>query len=82
MTKAISDLNDEQLGFIHAEFGVAKEQLFSMSDSEIYDAIYDKCCVIEEVETVATLADDSELSERGRIAAEIVTVLGGAIEDN
>lgn len=82
MTKAVLNLNDEQLCFIQSEFGIGNEQLFDMSDSEIYNTVYDQCCVIEEVETVATLDDGSELSDRGRIAADIVTVLGDAIEDD
>lgn len=81
MTKAVLNLSEEQLDFVCSEFNIDKEQLLSMTDDEIYDNIYDPCCIIEEVEIVATLDDDSELSQRGALASSIVTVLGEAIDE-
>lgn len=81
MKQVISNLSEEQNKFIQTEFNISEEELKSMTDDEIYERIYDPCCVIEEVETVATIDDDSELSDRGRIASDIVTLLGETIED-
>lgn len=79
MTKKVKELSKEQLDFIRAEFGFNEEQLQAMSSDELYDKVYDPCCAIEEVEIVATLDDDSELSANGRLASEIVTILGEAL---
>lgn len=81
MKQVISNLSEEQNRFIQTEFNISEEELKNMTDDEIYERIYDPCCVVEEVETVATIDDDSELSDRGRIASDIVTLLGETIED-
>lgn len=77
MTEAVSKLNKEQLAFIQSEFGIDKEQLEAMSEDELYDEVYDKCCDIE-VETTCE-AGDKELSERGKIAESLVTLLGNTL---
>ena len=79
MIEAAPELTKEQIDFIAREFGIDEEALKQLDDDAIYDKVYDPCCVIEEVETVATLDDDSDLSERGRIAESIVTLLGNTI---
>lgn len=82
MIELLQDLTQEQIALICAECGITVEELFSMTEDELYTKVYDTCCIIEEIETVATLDDGSELSSRGRIAADIVTILGEAIADD
>ncbi len=79
MKEVIKNLSQKQLDFIHSELGYDKEHLDAMSEDEFYDNVYDKCCDIE-VETTCE-AGDGELSERGKIAESLVTVLGNSIED-
>ena len=57
--------------FIEREFGKNQEQVAALTDDELYD-LADDCFVIEEEETVAA-GEDGELSERGELAASIVT---------
>lgn len=81
MKEVVKKLAEEQVAFIESEFGISRAELEAMSEDDLYDRVYDPACVIEEVETVATIDDDSDLSERGKIASELVTVLGNAIEE-
>lgn len=62
---------EEEYNFIVEEFGYSKEQVDGLGADELYD-LADDCFIIEEEETVAA-GDDGELSERGEIAAGIVT---------
>ena len=73
MEEAIKTLDDGQFEFIKKEFGVEKDAVLSMSESEI-DDLYEKICDIEVHEAVA--AGNDPVSERGEIAASIVTILG------
>jgi hypothetical protein len=77
--EAIQYLTDEQLAFIEKEFGFNEQALLAMDEDSLYDKVYDECCAIEEIETVA--ADDShaDLSKRGELAADIVTILGNTL---
>ncbi len=79
MTEAVSELNKEQVDFIARELGISEDALKQLDEDALYEKVYDPCCVIEEVETVATLDDGSKLSDKGRIAAGIVTLLGDTI---
>ena len=80
MINAVKEMNKQQIEFIEKEFGIDSDSLTVLDEDKIYEKIYDPCCVIEEVETVATLDDNTELSERGKIASEIVTLLGNEID--
>jgi hypothetical protein len=76
MKGTLSNLSKKQLDFIFDEFKIDKDFLESMSEDELNN-LYDDVCDIEVDETLK--ADDSELSERGKTAVEIVTIMGEAI---
>lgn len=69
-------LSKEQLDFIQSEFGHDVDALGVLEDDDI-DSLYDKLCDIEVEETMA--AGDGELSDRGKMAADIVTVIGNEL---
>ena len=60
----------KEYAWIEAEFGYTRAQVDRLRPEELSDLAND-CFVIEEVETVA--AGEGDLSERGEIAAGIVT---------
>ena len=70
-------LNPEQLDFIAEEFSMTQKQLSGLSD-EALDEIYENLGDIEVEETMDADETGADLSERGRIASEIVTVWGNA----
>ena len=80
MSEVLQYLTDEQKLFLKSELGFDEQALSSMNDDELYDKVYDPLCVIEEVETVAAEMNVRALSDRGRIAADIVTTLGNALD--
>ena len=69
-------LSKEQLDFIQSEVGQDVDALGVLEDDDI-DSLYDKLCDIEVEETMA--AGDGELSDRGKMAADIVTVIGNEL---
>lgn len=75
--KAVEDaLSKEQLDFIQTEFGHDPDALGVLEDDDI-DRLYDRLCDIEVEETMA--AGDGELSERGKMAESIVSVIGNEL---
>ncbi len=83
MKGAIQYLTEEQLDFIEREFGFSKEALFSLDEDSIYDDVYDKCCDIEIEETIDALdRENEEITDRGRIASDIVTLLGNTLMED
>lgn len=75
--KAVEDaLSKEQLDFIQTEFGHDPDALGVLEDDDI-DNLYDRLCDIEVEETMA--AGDGELSERGKMAESIVSVIGNEL---
>lgn len=72
----VAVLSDVQFDFIEDELGFNKAAIQSMDDDSISD-MYDNICDIEVEETIS--AGDNELSERGKIAAGIVTLIGNEI---
>lgn len=75
--KAVEDaLSKEQLDFIQTEFGHDPDALGVLEDDDI-DRLYDRLCDIEIEETMA--AGDGELSERGKMAESIVSVIGNEL---
>lgn len=76
MLKYFELLNDEQLDFIANEFGILKENIFSIN-SIAADSLYDEIGLIEADEVI--LANGGPLSRRGKLATSIVTVLGNAL---
>ena len=79
MIEVVKNLTKEQLDFIVNEFGIGFKPLLALNEDELYDKVYDPCCVIEEIETVQTLDDNSNISDRGQTASELVTLLGNTI---
>lgn len=73
---AIKTLDEDQFVFLSKEINTSKENLFEMSEDELQD-VFDKVCDIEIEE--ACDADD-EITERGKMAADIVTVISNAIQ--
>ena len=71
--KALNVLNPSQLEFIKEETGVDEEDIKKMTDDEFAE-LYDQIADIE-IEEVCS-AGDEEISERGNIAADIVTAVG------
>lgn len=76
MKKAFESLSQEQFDFIEKEIGKTHENVAAMTESEISD-LYDAICDIEVEMTID--AGDGELSERGKIAESIVTIVGNSI---
>ena len=70
--KALNVLNPSQLEFIKEETDV-DEDIKKMTDDEFAE-LYDQIADIE-IEEVCS-AEDEEVSERGNIAADIVTAVG------
>lgn len=71
-------LSQTQLDFIEQEFGYTKEAVAAMSDDEI-DELYDQIADIEVDETVDADRDGRDLTERGKTAEGIVTVIGNEL---
>lgn len=77
MKEAIKNLTEEQLKFISEECSVKSEELYAMSDEELYDKVYEKMCDIE-IDTIPA-DDEDEESERCKMASDIVTLLGNSL---
>lgn len=71
-------LSQTQLDFIEQEFGYTKKAIAAMSDDEI-DELYDQIADIEVDETVDADRDGRDLTERGKTAEGIVTVIGNEL---
>lgn len=71
-------LSQTQLDFIEQEFGYTKEAIAAMSDDEI-DELYDQIADIEVDETADADRDGRDLTERGKTAEGIVTVIGNEL---
>lgn len=71
-------LSQTQLDFIKQEFGYTKEAVEDMSDEEI-DELYDQIANIEVDETVDADRNGCDLTERGKTAEGIVTVIGNEL---
>lgn len=71
-------LSQTQLDFIEQEFGYTKEAIAAMSEDEI-DELYDQIADIEVDETVDADRDGRDLTERGKTAEGIVTVIGNEL---
>jgi len=69
-------LSQSQLDFIKEEFGHDPKAIGSMSDDEI-DYLYERIADIEIDETIS--AGEGKLSDRGRMAESIVTLVGNEL---
>lgn len=82
-SKVLKELGVSQLGFIEEELSYSKDDIASMSDDEVAK-LYDRIADIE-VEEVCKAEGTKNVSERGNMAADIVTVIGNelyAIEED
>lgn len=71
-------LSQTQLEFIKEELGNDKDAIRNMGDDEI-DQMYDRICDIEIDETVDADREGRDLTERGKTAEGIVTVIGNEL---
>lgn len=69
-------LNEAQINFIQSEFGHDPDAMSALSDED-FEKLYDRLGDIEAEETMA--ADDGELSDRGKMAESIVTLIGNEL---
>lgn len=75
--KKVADLlDDSQLDFVQNEFGHDPDALGSLSNED-FEKLYDRLGDIEVEETMA--AGDGELSDRGKMAESIVTLIGNEL---
>lgn len=75
MHDALNELTGPQVEFICTQMNIDQEKLFEMDEASL-DLVYDKMCDIEIDET---MKDEEKLSDIGKLAEGIVTVLGNAI---
>lgn len=73
MIEQLKKLSKESLEFLEDSFGIHVDELDSFTEEQ-YDELYDRLCDIEVEETIK--ADDEPLSGRGRMASDLVTILG------
>ena len=73
-------INNEHIIFLQIEFNmtITNSNELDDLDDELFDEIFDKLCNIEIKE--ACNSKGTELSERGRLASDIVTYMGGPFE--
>lgn len=74
----LNALSQTQIDFIEAELGFGREAIAAMSDDDI-DQMYDRISDIEVDETVDADREGRELTERGKTAEGIVTVIGNEL---
>ena len=70
------NFTDAHYMFLEDEFNVKMESLLGMSEDEL-DNIYNDVCEIEIDETMKNI--NTDLSERGKLAAEIVNIMADAL---
>ena len=63
--------------FICDEAGISIEELNAASEKQL-DEIYDMLCEIEIEESIS----DSDLSDRGKLAESLVTLMGNALAED
>ncbi len=71
-------LSQTQLDFIEQELGYAVEDIEAMSDDEI-DQMYDRIADIEVDETADADREGRDLTDRGKLAESVVTVVGNEL---
>lgn len=80
MVEEIKKLSKKQMEFIEEELGITEEQLQNMTEEEFYD-MSEKIADIEVHESMLA-DDDGELSERGEMAASIITLFGESFAED
>ena len=78
MNDLLQGLTNKQIKFIVAECNINADDIESLDEDSI-NRIYECICDIEVEETIN--AGDNELSERGKTAEKIVTMVGNKIKE-
>lgn len=73
-------LSEEQFDFICEEFELTDVMLNDLSDDDVED-VYEGLADIEVEETMKADEENKDISERGRIASEIVTLWGNVFAE-
>lgn len=71
-------LSDVQFRFILSEFGIDEVAFRALSDDDL-DNLYDEIGFIEVEETMAADEQERELTDRGKVAVSIVTLIGNEL---
>lgn len=79
MNEALKSLEQEYIDFICKECNITEDELFALSEDDLYDKVYDVMCDIEIAETPSS---DEPLTDRCKLAEHIVTELGNTISDD
>ena len=77
LRSTLDDMTEAQKQFICYEMGFSADELDNASEERLGE-VYDVLCDIEIEETI----DDDELSERGKLAESLVTLMGNAIAES
>lgn len=81
MNNLLEGLSKKQFDFISSECGVSVDEIKKADEDQVL-SLYDIVCDIEIDETVKADEEESdELSERGKMAENIVTIIGNNIRD-
>lgn len=76
MKDAIKAMSDPQISFICKECDLSKDDLFDLSDEDLYSKVFDVMCDIETDEA----CEHDEETERCAMASGIVTALSAALQ--
>lgn len=71
-------LSDVQFKFLEDEFGVDEQTFRALSDDAL-DALYDEIGFVEVEETMNADKESRDITERGKIAVGIVTLIGNEL---
>ena len=77
----IKTLDEEHLNFICEVWNKDKDFVLSRTNDDDYDELYDILCDIEVEETEKADDNDTDLSKRGKLAENLVTIIGNVYRD-
>ncbi len=76
----LKDTSDEQTDFICKELNITVAELMAMDEAALYD-VYEAMTNIEIVEACKLSDVEEEISERGNVAADIITLWGNSMAE-
>ena len=76
MRNVLRSMSDPQISFICKECNLSKDDLFGLSDEDLYSKVFDVMCDIETDEA----CEHDEETERCAMASDIVTALSAALQ--
>lgn len=76
MRNVLRSMSDPQISFICKECDLSKDDLFDLSDEDLYSKVFDVMCDIETDEA----CEHDEETERCAMASDIVTALSAALQ--